>query len=468
MKGQDELLLSDSEAAVVREKQRPWEHVSELLDSGDPQRLHEFWDSLSSSQLMHTLFRLSEEEQAQLLLSLPPEMAADIIEEVPDVHAANLLEDIEPRDAASIVGELNSQDAADLLREFDNDDLEDILAHMDDEDAADARQLISYPEDSAGALMMTEYLTFSGAARVGDVISNLAAADNDVPLYAMQQVYITRPSGLLRGCVNLADIAFINPEQQLGKLIQPVDTVRVDEEVSQLQNFFEEHDQVVVPVVDFKNRLVGVLRRRVLYDELAEREQEDSLKRQGIVGGEELRSLPVHVRSGRRLSWLSVNIVLNMIAASVIAMYQDTLQAVIALAVFLPIVSDMSGCSGNQAVAVSMRELTLGIIRPADVARVWFQELSVGFINGLALGCMIALAAWLWKGDLWLGGVIGLALALNTIVAVSLGGSLPLILKRLKVDPALASGPVLTTVTDMCGFFLVLSLASLAMPLFLT
>jgi magnesium transporter len=452
-----------AETAKDRDHIRPWEQVSKMLQAGDPERLQEFWNNLSSGQLVRTLFRLSDDEQSQLLRSLPPEMAADIIEEVPDVHAANMLEDIAPQDAASIVGELNSQDAADLLRELEDDDLEDILAHMDDEDAADARQLISYDEDSAGGLMMTEYQAFNGAARVGDVIASLAATDNEMPLYALQQVYITRPSGLLRGCVNLSDIAFVEPERQLGKLVQPVETVRVDEDISELQDFFEEHDQVVVPVVDFRNRLVGVLRRRVLYDELAEREQEDNLKRQGIVGGEELRSLPVYVRSGRRLSWLSVNIFLNMIAASVIALYQDTLQAVIALAVFLPIVSDMSGCSGNQAVAVSMRELTLGIVKPADVMRVWMQEVSVGLINGLALGCMIALAAWLWKGNLWLGGVIGLALALNTVLAVSLGGSLPLILKGLKVDPALASGPVLTTVTDMCGFFLVLSLASLAM-----
>jgi len=464
MKGQDELPAGDSGKLMDEERHRPWEQVSKILEAGDPERLLEFWNSLSSGQLVRTLFRLSDDEQSQLLSSLPPEMAADLIDDVPDEHAANLLEDIEPKSAASIVGELNSQDAADLLREFDDDDLEDILAHMDDEDAADARQLISYDEDSAGALMMTEYLAFNGSARVGDVIASLAATDNEVPLYAMQQVYITRPSGLLRGCVNLADVAFVEPERQLGKLVQPVETVRVDDDISELQDFFETHDQVIVPVVDFKNRLVGVLRRRVLYDELAEREQEDSLKRQGIVGGEELRSLPVRVRSGRRLSWLSVNIFLNMVAASVIAMYQDTLQAVIALAVFLPIVSDMSGCSGNQAVAVSMRELTLGIVTPTDVARVWLQEVSVGLLNGLALGCMIAFAAWLWKGNLWLGGVIGLALALNTILAVSLGGSLPLILKGMKIDPALASGPVLTTVTDMCGFFLVLSLATLAMP----
>jgi len=151
-------------------------------------------------------------------------------------------------------------------------------------------------------------------------------------------------------------------------------------------------------------------------------------------------------------------------AASVIAVFQDTVSAVIALAVFLPIVSDMSGCSGNQAVAVTMRELTLGIIRPRDALRVWWQEVSVGLLNGLALGALLSLVALLWQGSPLLGVVVGLALGLNTIVAVSIGGTVPLLLKAWRADPAIASGPLLTTVTDMCGFFLVLGLATLALP----
>jgi magnesium transporter len=124
----------------------------------------------------------------------------------------------------------------------------------------------------------------------------------------------------------------------------------------------------------------------------------------------------------------------------------------------------MSGCSGNQAVAVSMRELTLGIVQPRDVFRVWFKEIRVGALNGLALGVLLGIVAFAWQGNALLGVVVGLALGLNTIIAVSIGGTVPLLLKRYRVDPAVASGPVLTTVTDMCGFFLVLGLATLALP----
>jgi magnesium transporter len=179
---------------------------------------------------------------------------------------------------------------------------------------------------------------------------------------------------------------------------------------------------------------------------------------------EELRSMPLWRRSRGRLAWLSVNIFLNMVAASVIAMHQDTLAAVIALAVFLPIISDMSGCSGNQAVAVSMRELSLGVVRPAEILHVLWKELLVGLINGVALGSMIAAVAWLWKGNAYLGLVVGVAMALNTILAVCIGGTVPLLIKRMGKDPALASGPILTTITDLCGFMLILTLASMLLP----
>ena len=148
------------------------------------------------------------------------------------------------------------------------------------------------------------------------------------------------------------------------------------------------------------------------------------------------------------------------IGGAIFTGHQETLSAVIILAVFLPIISDMSGCSGNQAVAVSIRELTLGVVQPRDVLRVFWKEGIVGLMNGLVLGVLLGTIAWVWQGNLFLGLVVGGALMANTLVAVLLGGAVPLVLRGLNQDAALASGPILTTVTDMCGFFLVLQLAA--------
>jgi magnesium transporter len=239
--------------------------------------------------------------------------------------------------------------------------------------------------------------------------------------------------------------------------------VNVTDSLDWLRNFFEEHNLFGVPVVDAELRLQGVVLPEAVEEAKKKKSIHQFLGFSGIVGGEEFRSMPLMLRSGRRLSWLSLNIVLNIIAASVIAMYQDTLAAAIALAVFLPMVSDMSGCSGNQAVAVSMRELSLGLVRPVELFWVLSKEAGIGIINGIALGCLLGAVAYLWKGNIFLGLVVGGAMAMNTLVAVSLGGMIPLLLKRLKLDPALVSSPLLTTVTDMCGFFFVLSFASLVL-----
>ncbi len=265
--------------------------------------------------------------------------------------------------------------------------------------------------------------------------------------------------------LRLRDLLLARPPTPLRTIVMPDPvSARDDTPLPELRELFEVHKYFGVPVVDESGRLMGVVRRAAVREAVAHEDMDDYLKSQGIVGGEELRTMPLLVRSRRRLSWLTVNILLNVVAASVIALHQDTLTAVIALAVFLPIISDMSGCSGNQAVAVSIRELTLGLIRPSDLLQVWLKEVAVGALNGAVLGILIGAGAIAWKGNVYLGLVIGLAMAINTIVAVTIGGLVPLVLRRFRFDPALASGPILTTVTDLCGFLLILGLASRALP----
>jgi magnesium transporter len=325
--------------------------------------------------------------------------------------------------------------------------------------------LTQYSDRTAGGVMITEYLSYSDELTVGDVLADLRAHQEDYQRHDDQYVYVTGDRGVLKGVLRLRDLVLSSPNVPLRAImITDTDFVPVDADLDALHDFFSTRSYRGVPVVDADGRLVGVVRHADVAEAFGEREASDHLKALGIVGGEELRTMPVFTRAWRRLSWLSVNIVLNLIAASVIAAYQETLTAVIVLAVFLPIISDMSGCSGNQAVAVSMRELSLGLIQPADVFRVWGKELSVGAINAVALGLLLGTAAFLWQGNLTLSIVVGLALTLNTLLSVSIGGLVPLVLRGLKLDPALASGPILTTVTDMCGFFLVLSFATAALP----
>ena len=340
---------------------------------------------------------------------------------------------------------------------------------MDPQHAQTARELAVYPHDSAGGLMVAEYLHYPADALFSDVVTDLRENNERYSRYHVLYAYVTGPEEKLLGVVPMRDFVLADPRAPIRSLmIEDPMRVSVGDDLDTLRDVFEQHPFVGLPVVDDRDRLVGVLQAEDVRAALESRSGSDHLKSQGIVGGDELRTMPTLVRSRRRLSWLVVNICLNMLGASVIAAFQGTLEQVIALAVFLPIISDMSGCSGNQAVAVSLRELTLGLIRPVDAVRVWMKEISVGVMNGVVLGALIAGVAWLWKGNPVLGLVVGAALMVNTMVAVSLGGVIPLLMKRIRADPALASGPVLTTLTDMCGFTLALGLATWLLPLLRT
>jgi len=442
-----------------------WEILRDYLEQDDSQGLNDYLSALTGEQSLRAITRLEPEEQQSIMARLSPESAAEFIEYIPTEPAADLLGELNPEVAASIVSEMDSDDQADVLSELEEEDLEEILRYMDEREAGEARQLMAYDEDVAGGLMMTEYFSYPRAFRSGAVLQDLAKREEEYELHNVHYIYVTGRGKKLLGVARIRDIVFASPETRLSEIVRPAVTVLDTTTLDELENLFDETTFTAVPVIDEDNRMLGVVRRRAVYDAAAERADAEHMKSQGIVGGEELRSMPTQVRSRRRLAWLSINIVLNLIAASVIAQYQDVLAAVIVLAVFLPIISDMSGCSGNQAVAVSMRELSLGVIKPSDLYYVWRKEAVVGVINGTALGLLIAAVAWIWQGNPWLGLVVGLALSVNTLVAVSIGGTVPVVLKAFNVDPAVASGPILTTVTDMCGFFLLLGTASLMLPL---
>jgi magnesium transporter len=439
------------------------ERVKAAVDSRDAILLTELLGPMPLSSALRQLLALSADDRDSLLDLVPTQLAADLVEEAPHAAATELLERLGSDRAAEILDELDSDRQADIIGDLDAEDANAILSEMEPEDAADVRRLAGYDDDTAGGLMMAEAFQFPLTATVGAVLRGMVEEDDDFERYRGQHPYIVDEEGRPVGVVSLRGLLTAKRSAKLGTIMVAPIAVNVETSLDELQDLFDRHAFLGLPVIESDGRLAGVVSRSAVDAAALERAEGESLRRQGVVG-DELRSMPLWLRSRRRLMWLSANIVLNVIAASVISAYEETLAAVIAIAVFLPMVSDMSGCSGNQAVGVTMRELSLGIIQPKDAMRVWLKEVSVGAINGLALGILIGCVAWAWKGNPWLGAVIGVALALNTVLAVSIGGVVPILLKRLGQDPAVASGPLLTTITDMAGFFLVLSLASLTMP----
>ncbi|MCB1496755.1 MAG: magnesium transporter [Bauldia sp.] len=449
---------------VLFDPDEPWISLREALEAGAPDRLVAIFEELSLSDGLRALLQLEPDERTNVLTALPPDLAAELITEAPNEQAVDLVGHLDAGDAAEIIEELDSDIQADVVGELEQQDAEAILAEMEPEEAAEVMRLVEYADDTAGGLMIGETFSFPSTDTVGAVIHRLTSEEEDFERYRGQHPYIVDEDGRLIGVVSLRNLLTARRSTALPEIMAEPLSVTTETKLEEIQDLLDEHEFLGLPVVDAEGRLVGTVSRSAVADALLERSESESLKRQGVFG-DELRSMPLLLRSRRRLAWLSANIVLNVIAASVISFYEQTLAAVIAIAIFLPMVSDMSGCSGNQSVAVSLRELALGLAKPVDVFRVWAKEVSVGVINGVVLGILIAVVAWLWKGNAFLGIVIGLALAINTVIAVSIGGVVPLLLKKLNQDPAVASGPLLTTITDVAGFFLVLSLATLMMPL---
>ncbi len=450
----DPVLLSDNIHESLQQ-------VVDELESHDLAAAAERLERMDTSIRTAVLSRIPSKLRQRFLTGIDVELAADFLHNLPEVQAVDLLDDLEPAVAAGILEELPASEQADLVGELSQRSMDSILSEMQAEDASELRTLTSYEDEEAGGIMVVRYVSVDQTQTISQVIEHLQASGDEFSDFAVQYIYVVDRQGKLKGVLPLRRLLLSRGDATVKQVMIPDPvSVSVRAPLEDLHNFFIEYNFLGAPVVDSEQRLVGVLLRSDVEETMADHYADDYLKTQGIVN-EELRTMPLWLRSRRRLAWLSVNIFLNMIAASVIAFYQDTLAQVIALAVFLPIISDMSGCSGNQAVAVSMRELSLGLVGPREILRVWLKEIGVGLINGFALGILVAVISYLWKGNAWLGLVVGLAMMVNTMVAVSLGGTLPLVMRRMNMDPALASGPILTTVTDMCGFFLVLSCATI-------
>ena len=415
------------------ENRRPWEKLRELIKTNDVAHVKAYLDGLKAEEIVISMSHIGHDNQLRLLTLLAPEDAAVVMEDIPEVQAVDLLEDLRAPDAAAIIAEMSSDDQADLLTELEEEDARAIIEEMEPNEAENVRKLIRYDSNTAGGVMITEFLVFDEKNTVGAVVADLREKSEEYERYNVQYIYVTSENRFI-GVLRMRDLLLSKLSTPLSQIVvKNAITLKENAPLEELISFFDTHDFYGAPVVNESEALVGVVLRKDVREAEAELANKELLETQGIVGGEELRTMPVFLRSKRRLSWLSVNILLNILAASIIAIYQETLSAVIALAVFLPVISDMSGCSGNQAVAVSLRELSLGVVKPFEVWRVWLQEVSVGLINGLVLGFLIGFAAWLWQGNVYLGLVVGGALGINTVVAVSIGGTLPLFLKKMSI-----------------------------------
>jgi magnesium transporter len=397
------------------------------------------------------------EEIAQLLRMQSPERGAQILGRIATALAASVLQTLRPELAGAILSAMDPIGAALLLGGFDKQDRDTLLQKIDAGLARELNELMSYPDGSAGRLMQARAPSLPARRTIKQTLARL----HRLPARDAAVVVVTDDNGKLVGLVNLADVVRAEPATRLGDIVQAapirVDALTPREEIVEL---FSRHRLQLLPVVDLDDRLLGVIHQSTVIQAAQEEAAADLQAMVGVSREERALSSPLFAMR-KRLPWLNINLVTAFLAASVVGLFENTIAQFTALAVLLPVVAGQSGNTGAQALAVIMRGLALREIRVRHWQWVLAKETLAGALNGIAIALVTAAGVLLWSRSPGLALVISVAMVLSMALAGLAGAAIPLILTRLGQDPAQSASIILTTVTDIVGFFSFLGLATL-------
>ena len=431
--------------------------VGEAIEEGRLDDAVRLLDALHPADQADVVADLDEEEQRRLVDALTPRQLADLLEFLEADERTEIVEDLAPGRLAPALDLMDDDDAADLLQELEPEQARAVLAQMADAD--DVAPLLRHEEDSAGGIMTRGFIALREGMTAQEAIAELRRLrpDADRSYY----LYVTDAAGRLRGVVGLRDLVIAEPQSRLaGVMRADVHRVREDTDQEECARLIQRYDLLALPVVDAEDRLVGVLTVDDLLDVVQEEATEDMYRLAGIQGEEHIFS-PVLASVRRRLPWLYVNMATAFVAATMVGLFSDTIAELAILAALMPIVAGIGGNAGTQTLTILVRGLALNEVSVQDIWVAWRKEVLVGLTMGLAIGTVLALIVGAATNNPLLGLLLGGALVLNLLAATTAGVCVPLTLRVLRVDPALASSVFTTMVTDVLGFFFFLGLATL-------
>ena len=401
----------------------------------------------------------NEDDFFKILKRLPDWFIAAILEEEDDEEKYEILKKFSENKQKKILGEMSSDELTDLVGVLDEEEIKDVLKKINEEDRKDVYKLLSYEPDTAGGIMATEFVSIRENKTIEKTLKYLQkeAPDAESAYY----LYVINKENVLKGVVSLRDIVCNDFDTKISEITNTnVISVPYYMDQEEVASKFEKYGFMTMPVVDENNKILGI----VTVDDIVEVMQEETtedIHRLGGVDEEEKvdGSLRDSVKS--RLPWLIVNLITAILAASVVGAFEGTISQVVTLATFMPIVAGMGGNAGTQSLTIVVRGIALGELDKDNGMRMFIKELLVGLVTGIVIGAIIAVLGFIWERNFVFGIVIGVAMILNMMVATMSGFIVPVILKKLKVDPALASAVFVTTVTDVLGFFFFLGLATM-------
>ncbi|MEQ9695479.1 magnesium transporter [Shimia sp. SDUM112013] len=427
------------------------------VETGDKARLTALMEPLHAADIADLLEQINAFDRRRLIELYDREFDGEILSELDEGVREEVIAVLNPAVLAEAVRELESDDVVDLVEDLDEPQQEAILEHLEDADRVAVEQALSYPEESAGRLMQRETAMAPEHWTVGECIDYLRSSE-DLP-EQFYHVILVDPRMRPVGNVTLGRIMGARREVLLRDIKEDVfQTIPVTQDEADVAYAFNQYHLISAPVVDENDRLVGVITIDDAMIVLDEEHEEDIMRLAGV--GDESLTDTVSDTARQRFPWLAVNLLTAIIASLVIAQFEGTIQKYVALAVLMPIVASMGGNAGTQSLTVAVRALATKDLTGANVWRVIRREALVGLANGLAFAVLMGGISVLWFGSMQIGYIIAVAMVINLVVAGLAGAIIPVVLEKAGVDPALASGTFVTTVTDVVGFFAFLGFAA--------
>ena len=439
--------------------QKTFEKLNRALDSGTFVDVRRMLNGLPPGDVAHLLESSTPKFRHILWTLLDDDNEADVLNELSDELRIQFLGDMEAAKVAELMEGLEDDDVADILQQLPDRVTWEVLNSMDLQDRARLEQVMLYPEDTAGGLMNTDTITIRAPLTL-DVVLRYLRRHEEIPAMTDNLIVVNRADRFI-GLLPLRTLLVSDPTATVReKMVTDVEPIPVSLPDTDVARLFERNDWVSAPVIDEEGRLVG----RITIDDVVDVIREDadhSFMSMAGLDEDEDTFAPVFRTAPRRAMWLGINLITAFIAAGVINLFQGTIEKVVALAVLMPIVASMGGIAGTQTLTVLVRGIALGQVGRNNQAWLINREVMVGLLNGVLWALVVAVAASLWFDDWTIGLVIAAALVINLITAAFTGAVLPLLMTRFRIDPALAGGVVLTTVTDVVGFLSFLGLATL-------
>jgi magnesium transporter len=430
--------------------------VQAFLDGGDLDGAADYLRALHPADSAEILAELEPEQQAAILDRLQTEELAEVFEQLDEEDMADVAQHLDTETLADVLDEMEPDMAADLLGELEPEQAAEVLDQM--EEPEDVATLMTYPPDTAGGIMNAAPPSLRRFWTVTEAVRFLKEhyRDEDQFFY----IYVLDRFSRLIGLVNLRSLILADPEQTVEEIMDRTVISAVataDQEV--VAQILQRYDLLQVPIVDEEQRLIGIVTVDDIVDVIEEEATEDIYKLAQVSPDSEVFS-PVRQSVRNRTPWLVVNLGTAFLASAVVSLFESTIAQAAILAAFMPIVAGQGGNAGTQTMTIVVRSLALKEISPRDTAWALWHEFRIGLVNGIIIGVLVALVAWLWQRNPYLGLVIGLAMLGNLVVAAVAGVAVPMALKLLRVDPALASSIFVTTFTDVMGFLLFLGLGT--------